>query len=169
MKFYKLIILLVMTITTATSVANLHKYYLSLTTANYVNESKSLQITSELFIDDFEKVLKQRYSNEISLEDEESMAKAKASILRYFTEKFRVEINGEAIGYSMLGTEFKDDKIVCYFEATNVPKIYTFTVHNELLIDLFPKQQNIVKLKVGESESSVLLVRDKVVESISLE
>ena len=53
MKFPKyLIVLLVLPFFAFTA---MHKYYISVTQVNYIQEKQSLQITSRIFIDDFEK------------------------------------------------------------------------------------------------------------------
>ena len=41
-----------------------HKFYLSVTSIKYSEKDDALQITSRIFIDDFEKLLKERYDIE---------------------------------------------------------------------------------------------------------
>ena len=48
----------------------MHKYYISVTQINYLQEKQSVQITSRIFIDDFEKLLRERYDENITLADE---------------------------------------------------------------------------------------------------
>jgi len=38
-----------------------HEYYVSVTKIEYVKKEKSLQIISQIFIDDFEKLIHERY------------------------------------------------------------------------------------------------------------
>ena len=59
MKVFKfLIIIFIIPLFAFTS---MHKYYISVTQINYVKEKESVQITSRLFIDDFENALKTNY------------------------------------------------------------------------------------------------------------
>ena len=49
----------------------MHKYYISVTQVNYIKDKESVQITSRIFIDDFEKVLQERYDENIVLTGKE--------------------------------------------------------------------------------------------------
>ena len=49
----------------------MHKYYISVTQVNYVQEKQSLQITSRIFIDDFENLLRERYDDTIILAEKD--------------------------------------------------------------------------------------------------
>lgn len=139
----------------------IHKHYLSLTQLKYVEETSSLQLTTEIFIDDLEMVLRERYSDEIRLDEGKMDDLANNSIKTYLADKLAIWVNNEKIDFNFLGFEFKNDKIVCYLEAENVPEISTFDVSNEVLFEMFPKQQNVVKLQINDLEKSFLLVKDK--------
>lgn len=43
--------------------SSLHKYYVSVTKVEHIKEKQTVQITSRIFIDDFEKLLRARYEN----------------------------------------------------------------------------------------------------------
>ncbi|SDB53719.1 hypothetical protein SAMN03097699_1981 [Flavobacteriaceae bacterium MAR_2010_188] len=150
------------------SFKTVHKHYLSLTQLKYVEETKSLQVTTDLFVDDLEMVLRQRYSDDIRLVEGKTDTVAENSIKNYLNDKLVIWINGGKIDLNFLGYEYKQDKIVCYLEAENVPEISTFDVSNEVLLDLFPEQQNVVKLKINDLEKSFLLIRDSSKEHLEL-
>ena len=46
-----------------------HKYYVSVTQIDYVEDRESVQIITRIFIDDFENVLRQRYDSSLVLND----------------------------------------------------------------------------------------------------
>lgn len=145
-----------------------HKHYLSLTQLNYVEETKSLQVTTDLFVEDLEMVLRQRYSDDIRLDEGKTESASENGIKNYLNDKLVIWVNGDKIDLNFLGYEYKQDKIVCYLEAENVPKISTFDVSNEVLLDVFPEQQNVVKLKIKELEKSFLLIRDSSKEHLEV-
>ena len=45
----------------------MHKYYISVTQINYIEDKQSVQITARIFIDDFENILRARYDKSITL------------------------------------------------------------------------------------------------------
>ncbi len=153
---------------TLCSFTAVHKHYLSLTQLTYIEESKSLQLTTNIFADDLEMVLRERYNKEISLDEGKVDEVAENSLKSYVKDKLNVWINNQKIDFKFLGFEFQQDKIVCYLEAENVPKISTFDVSNEFLFDMFPKQQNVVKLIINDFEKSFLLIKDNSKEHLEV-
>ena len=73
-----------------------HKYYVSVTKIEYVQEKESVQIISRIFIDDFEKLLRERYDENITLGAKEELSTIDVYIERYLTEKLKIDINGQA-------------------------------------------------------------------------
>ena len=59
MKKIKYIITLLALVFILSSASNSHEYYVSVTKMEYVKEEKSLQIISQIFIDDFEKLIRE--------------------------------------------------------------------------------------------------------------
>ena len=59
--------LLILAIITSIAFVSAHKYYVSITKIEYVSEKQSVQIITRIFIDDLEKLLKERFDNSIVL------------------------------------------------------------------------------------------------------
>ncbi len=137
---------------------SIHKYYVSVTDVEYSGKSKALQITSRLFIDDFEKVLHERYENSIKIDNQN---KADYYIASYYTKKFVVTVNKQPQKLKFIGKEIEDDMVVSYFEIENVPTINTLAITNKLLFDQFEGQQNITHIKINNTKKSFLLIKDK--------
>lgn len=138
----------------------MHKYYVSLTEIEYVKEKKAVQIISRVFIDDFEKLLRERYDAEITLAIENEKSNVNFYTEKYLKEKFKIEINGQLIEYSFLGKEYEDDIMLCYLEIENTLEISTIRVINQILFDVFPEQQNIVRFKINSTKKSILLTKE---------
>ncbi len=134
----------------------LHKYYVSVTDVEYSLVNKSLQITSRLFIDDFQNVLQERYGASIKLEDKIS----DVYVEKYFKKKLLIEVNNTLKSYTYIGKEFDGDMLHCYFEVENVSDIQSITVTNKLLIELFEGQQNITHITINDKKKSFLLIKD---------
>lgn len=137
-----------------------HKYYVSVTQIEYVKEKKSVQIISRIFIDDFEKLLQERYDPNITLSNEKEPTTVDFYIEKYLTEKFQVKINGSEASINFIGKEYEADIVYCYLEIENVSNISTFEVSNQVLFDLYSDQQNIVRTKINNKNKSFILIKE---------
>ena len=54
----------------------LHKYYISLTKIDYIENKKTVQITMRFFIDDIENTLQNRYNTTLDLATQEENKKS---------------------------------------------------------------------------------------------
>lgn len=138
----------------------MHKYYVSVTEVGYVEEKKSVQIISRIFIDDFEKMLRSRYDKEITLAIENEKSTVNFYTEKYLKEKFKIKINEQEVVFKFLGKEYEDDIMVSYLEIENVENISSIQVSSHVLFDVFPDQQNIVRFKIFSKNKSFLLTKD---------
>lgn len=136
----------------------LHKYYVSVTDIDYVKDQRAIQITARLFLDDFEKLLLERYDLKVSLDKEANTETVNYYIHQYFSKKLVVELNGQAAEAIFLGKEIEDDQLYFYFEIANVSEIKKLKITNKLLLDIFDNQQNITHLNVNGTKKSYLLM-----------
>lgn len=134
-----------------------HKYYISVTQVDYIQEKQSLQITTRIFIDDFEKVLRERYNENIVLAGKEETKEVNKYIETYLRSKIRVRINDKDMNLIFIGKEYDIDIIQCYIEIQNVTEVKSIEITNEVLFDLFEDQQNMIKTKINSNQKSFLL------------
>ena len=139
-----------------------HKFYVSVTNINYSEKDEALQITTRIFIDDFEKVLQERYGFQANLATDEESDLADEYIEKYLNTKFVIKVNGENRGYTFLGKKYDSDVMICYLELNKIelPKLTTIEVQNEILTDLFDEQQNVVHFKLKDKKKSFVLVKE---------
>ena len=134
-----------------------HKYYISVTEVDYIKDKQSVQITSRIFIDDFEKVLRERYNENVVLAGKEETKEVNKYIETYLRSKFKVRINDNDMNLIFIGKEYDIDIIQCYIEIQNVQQINSIEITNEVLFDLFEDQQNMIKTKINSKQKSFLL------------
>lgn len=140
-----------------------HKFYVSVTNVNYSEKDNALQITSRIFIDDFETVLQERYGFKAELAAKNESKVADTYIEKYLRARFSVAVNGETVSYTFIGREYDADVMVCYIEVPNIDLTDTTSIQieNEMLTDVFEEQQNIVHFKInGKKKSFVLMKSD---------
>lgn len=143
--------------------ASLHKFYVSVTNVGYSEKDQALQITTRIFIEDFNAVLKERYGLDARLSTAIESPQSDAYIEKYFRAKFGVEIDGSLAPYAFLGKKYDNDIMVCYLE---VPKIdlaqhKSIQIRNDLLTDLYEEQQNVVHFKIKEQKKSFVLIKER--------
>ncbi|WP_248723745.1 DUF6702 family protein [Seonamhaeicola sp. ML3] len=159
MKTYKSLVLLFCIPLFAFSV--MHKYYLSVTQVEYVEDKQSVQIITRIFLDDFENLLQQRYNEAIVLEEHEEMVSTNEYIELYLKGKINIKINGEAADIKYIGKEYDLDLLKVYLEIEDVASINSFEISNSVLFDLFEGQQNIIKTNINSKKKSFILVAQK--------
>ena len=113
-----------------------HEYYVSVTQIEYAEEQQSLQIISQIFINDFETLIRRRYNETITLDSENESEKIEVYMKRYLKDKLKVSVNGNVVDFKFIGKEYKDDIAYCYLEIENVTNIKTLEVTNQLLFDV---------------------------------
>ncbi len=160
MKYLKKSLLLLLLPLVAFTVA--HKFYISVTNISYSEKDQALQITSRIFIDDFEKVLLERYGIETHLASDSDAALANEYIEKYLRTKFLMFIDGDQRQYNFLGKKYDNDIMICYLEVPKVDlgNIKSIGVQNEVLTDLYDEQQNVVHLKIKGKKKSFVLIRE---------
>ena len=139
----------------------LHKYYVSVTSVNYSDKEHTLQITSRVFIDDFDELLKQRYDIKSNLATKNENKQAEDYIKKYLKQKFHIYINGEEVKVNYIGREYDVDNIVIYLEVENVKleELKTIEAESTILTDIYEEQKNIVHFKFLKNKKSVVLTR----------
>jgi len=137
-----------------------HEYYVSVTKIEYSKEQESLQIISQIFIDDFETLMRKRFDETITLDTDEEPKIIETYMQRYLSDKLKISVNDEAANFKFIGKEYKDDITYCYLEIENVSEVKSIEVINRLLFDAIDEQQNIVRLKLFGKNRSFLLLPD---------
>ena len=144
----------------------MHKYYLSVSEIEYKAESKSLQITTRVFIDDFQDVLNKRYGQSADFTKENGIAENKNLIEKYLAGKLIVKTDNQLVDLEYLGGEIEGDQLVLYIEGTEVENFRKILVTNLILTDLYSDQKNVVHVQIGDQIKSFLLVKEKPSDSL---
>ena len=127
----------------------LHEFHLSKCNIEFNEKEQSLQITMHLFIDDLEEALRQGGADQLHIGTEKEVADAESYINRYLQQTFKLSDGEKAFTFQFIGKERTEDlaAIWCYLEIINVTKIKELTVTNQVLMDVFDDQKNIVHIE----------------------
>ena len=105
-------------------------------------------------------MIRERFDERITLAIDNESILVDDYMTRYLTDKLEVTINNQSQKFNFLGKEYKDDIVYCYLEISDIKAISSIQVTNRVLFDIYPDQQNIVRLKINDKNKSFLLIPD---------
>ncbi|TXD49408.1 DUF6702 family protein [Polaribacter sp. IC073] len=144
-----------------------HKYYLSLTQIKFKEETKSVQIIINVFMDDIELALNKDYSIDLQLTTKKELENNDIYFEKYLKSKLQLKIDNVAKEFAYIGKEYDGDLVYFYLEIENIATVSNIEVTNKILMKHFPGQQNLIKSKVGKKNKSVLLTKDNYKELLT--
>ncbi|HBK70465.1 MAG TPA: hypothetical protein DDZ39_02210, partial [Flavobacteriaceae bacterium] len=150
---------LALTLTFASFTA--HKYYISLIKVEYKKESKSVQITMRIFINDLQETINKTYTKDFELDEPDEDSNINKFIINYIQDNFIVKINSQNKSYQYLGKEYEKDVVFLYLEVKDIEAIQSIGIKNSMLMNIFPGQKNIIKLNINNNKKTFLLTKEK--------
>lgn len=135
-----------------------HKFYVSLTQVEYVKEKQSLQIISRVFLDDIEDALKAFSGESLRISSDSNDTTYDALIENYFRSKLKFEIDSKKVSWKFVGKAIDNDMLVVYMEVSQLKKIKSIVITNEVLFEIFEEQQNIVRTQINNKNKSFILI-----------
>ena len=139
----------------------LHPFHVSVCEIEFRKDTKTIQVSQRIFIDDFTAGLKERFDIELVLEDESTASLRDSLIEIYILENILILVDGKEKKRTYVGNEFEEDGIWCYLEYVSVKKIALLEVKNTILFDTYDDQANIIHFNSGEYEKSIKLDQRK--------
>ena len=137
-----------------------HKYYISLTQIEYVSEQKSLQIITSVFIDDYELALQKSFNPNIQIDNITKTNLDSLSAI-YLKKHLVIKTNDQTVEQSYITSELDQDEIFFYVEGKNVARFQSMSVNNDILMEIYSQQENIIKTKVGGKFKSQIVTLKK--------
>ena len=138
-----------------------HKFYVSTSVAEFLEEKKSIQVISQIFIDDLENALKLNYQGDLKLYPD-------SLISNYLDNHLKFIENGNVLKNSFVGREYKNDVLVCYIEVFFDSTPQLIQVRNTILFDFISEQKNIFHFQNGNLRKSYLFYSDNSTYMINL-
>jgi len=139
----------------------LHPIHISVTEINYNEKSKSLQITTRVFVDEMELgVRAQRKEPELDILEPKNGVTTKLLIANYMNAHFKIKIDDKPAKINFLGHEKEDISFVCYLEIENVKKLKSIEVFNDIITEIHEDQSNLVHVNYKSPVKSVRLTRE---------
>ncbi len=142
------------------TLSNEHKFHVTTTNIQYKSEINTLQIITQLFIEDAELLLQQTNKN-IRL-DPDSKGQFIDSILEFnLKNNLQIYFKDSLLAYDFLGKEYKNDIVLCYLEISQLNRLKKIRLKNTIFFNLFKDQKNIIHFKSQDIRKSYLLENKK--------
>ena len=120
-------------------------------------ESSGLEISQRIFIDDLETALNNKYDQQLDLLNPTDRPLLRKLLNNYLTASIQISINERLKEFQFLGYELEEDGIWCYLEIQKIEKIDRLTINNEILMEEFDDQSNIIHFFDSEGVRSYRL------------
>ena len=149
-----------------------HDFHVTHTTFHYNDESKSMEITIKVAIEDLEKSIENKFAKKLdSLSDNQENINSEKLILEYFNNNLTFSAQENTKEFKWVGKETSDNlhDIYLYFEIPNFDNnenIESITIKNSLFLDLYDYQTNIVLIELTERKYNLTFTIDNDVQTI---
>ncbi len=138
-----------------------HPIHISVTEINYSEKSKSLQITSRIFVDEMELgVRAQRKEPELDILEPKNGLATEQLIKNYLAAHFKIKIDGKPAKINFLGYEKEDISFVSYLEIENIKRVKSIEIVNDIITEIHDDQSNLVHITFKSPVKSARLTRD---------
>ena len=149
-----------------------HDFYVTHTTFHYNDESKSMEITIKVAIEDLEKSIENKSTKKLDdLSNYQENINSEKLILEYFRNNLTFSLAENTKEFKWVGKETSNNlhDIYLYFEIPNFDKnenIESITIKNTLFLDLYDYQTNIVLIELPDRKYNLTFTKDKDIQTI---
>ncbi|MCB0478400.1 MAG: hypothetical protein KDC84_09570 [Crocinitomicaceae bacterium] len=129
--------------------SGLHAFYISFTELEYNANSKKMEASVKLTAHDLDEEMETIYGKKFQLEEQSDSTTY--YLEKYLISKTSLSQNGKDLDLHIDGYEYDlsgDLFLFFHYDKFNSKKGFVF--ENKILFQTFPKQQNIINIKIGE-------------------
>ena len=135
-----------------------HPVHVSVTNVDLEPEKGMINVSVKLFSDDFEDLILRKYGVQMSITLQENPEKHIAAINRYIGDALQFTINGgQEIEMDFSGSELNHEAIWLSYMGVSGQRIRKMEVRNELMLDKFEDQTNLMIVSYGDQQNGYRL------------
>ncbi len=164
------VLLLTLSVFIGLSGFSLHKYYVGITEINHNKDNKTLEIAIKLFTDDFEQALMESGEQEkLFLGETNEKPQTDEAVVAYLDNNFEIEVNGKIADWTYMGKDASIEAVWSFLLVENVKKVKSIEVRNTCLLDILPKQTNMIHVFANGNKMSKNFNNSKVKHNFKFE
>lgn len=155
-----------------TLVFSFHDFHITHTTLHYNDESKSMELTVKVAIEDLEKSLENENSNKVIFNMQADNQEHENLINEYISNHLKFSINNKVQEYQWVGKEISNNlhDIYLYFEIpdySEIENVESITIENLLFLELYSYQTNIVLVELINKNYNLTFTVDNDIQTIT--
>jgi hypothetical protein len=121
----------------------MHKYYVSITEAEYNSTSEKFEMSIKFIGHDLERALESSGAPNLFLGTPKELEKTNDYLEAYINQRFHMIVDSKSLNFKLIGKEINnDDFMYCYLESNTVLTPKAITIKNTLLTEIFNEQAN---------------------------
>ncbi|WP_018674985.1 DUF6702 family protein [Riemerella columbina] len=120
-------------------------FYSTMTKVDYVDGSNTLKFTTKMNASHISKAVK----------IDPRTAAFEAEVKKYVNSKVSVSINGKPQNITFTGSQVNGESVWVYYEINDIPSISTLKIRNAILMEIFPKQLNLVNISYKGNQQNM--------------
>ncbi len=97
-------------------------------------ENKSIEIITNVFIDDLEDTLNKTYNKDFRLDTKKELENSDTFIVDYLKNNLKLAVNNQKVSYNYIGKEYNGDIVFFYLEIENISHLKSIDIKNMLLL-----------------------------------
>ncbi|SDE46484.1 DUF6702 family protein [Riemerella columbipharyngis] len=153
-KFLSIIGILTLLLTMSFTVKD---FFSSMTKVDYDESANTLKFTTKLNTDHVSK----------AINIDPKTASFEAEVKKYVNSKMSVSINGNSQNLVFTGSQTQGGSVWINYEVRNVTSISTIKIKNALLLDIYPKQLNVVNISYKGNQKNMTFTKGDEVSEVS--
>ena len=134
-----------------------HPFFVSVIDMKYNVKEKTIEISTKVFVDDLEAVLKKNYHTTFDLSTAASKPETNAVVAKYLQSKLQLTVNDKRQTIKYIGYEIQKESVWIYAEVDDIVSLKKINISCNLLYDYQDKQMNIFNVKANGSEKNYKL------------
>jgi hypothetical protein len=140
----------------------LHPVHVSLLNIDMEPDTGNIKMVFKFFSDDFENIIFQRYNVQLNITQQIDPGKKIEAINRYIDDSFEISINGNNISnLEYTGNKMDELAIWLYYQYNYPGQIKSVSIKNEVMMDLFDDQTNLVIITYHDKQNGYRLNNKK--------
>ena len=144
-----------------------HAIYISVVEIEHKDLGNNAKIMIKVFTDDFKDAIMNAFKKQIEFSDDKTCSDNKSVIEGYFDKHFKAAINGKPLSISLTSCELNGDSVWLYFDMDCPANWKDISVTADFLMELFPKQSNIISIYHGNDKRFLRLTLNSITQKVT--
>ena len=147
----------------------LHPVHVSYTNVEYMQDKKEFHILFKIFVDDFDKILLQKYHVNLELTAGKKKSGYEKYMSKYLLEHFKIIIDNKDFTKSRLKfshSEIREKAIWLYYNYKYSGKSANFEIWNSIMTDLYRDQTNLLIFTFYDYQQAINFTNSYVKEKL---